>query len=45
VSQHGAVVLKGPVRSDEEKKELFSKAEGIAGAGKVTDQMSVKTAQ
>ena len=45
VSQHGAVVLKGPVRSDEEKKELISKAEGIAGAGKVTDQMSVKTAQ
>jgi hyperosmotically inducible protein len=45
VSQHGAVVLKGPVRSDEEKKELMSKAEGIAGTGKVTDQMSVKAAQ
>jgi len=45
VSQGGAVVLKGPVRSDEEKHTLLSKAEGIAGAGKVTDQMSVKPAQ
>jgi len=45
VTQHGTVVLKGPVRSDEEKKSLMAKAEGIAGAGKVTDQMSVKPAR
>jgi hyperosmotically inducible protein len=45
VSQGGTVVMKGPVRSDEEKKALLSKAESIAGAGKVTDEISVKPAQ
>ncbi|MDP9053103.1 MAG: BON domain-containing protein [Acidobacteriota bacterium] len=45
VSQGGAVVLKGPVRSDEEKKSVMSKAEDIAGSGKVTDQMTVKPAK
>src|ERR1017187_8137149 len=45
VSQGGTVVMKGPVRSDEEKKALLSKAESIAGAGKVTDEISVNPAQ
>jgi hyperosmotically inducible protein len=42
VAQNGAVTLKGPVRSDEEKKTIVAKAEEVAGAGKVTDQLTVK---
>jgi hyperosmotically inducible protein len=42
VSQHGKVTLKGPVRSDEEKKAVESKAADVAGAGNVTNQLSVK---
>lgn len=45
ISQHGAVTLKGPVRSEDEKKAIVAKAEQIAGAGNVTDQLSVKSAQ
>jgi hyperosmotically inducible periplasmic protein len=39
--QGGKVTLKGPVRSDEEKTAVLSKAIGIAGEGNVTDQMDV----
>jgi hyperosmotically inducible protein len=42
VSQGGTVTLKGPVRSEDEHKAVVAKAEGIAGAGRVTDQLSVK---
>jgi len=42
VSQHGKVTLKGPVRSDEEKKTVEDKATEVAGAGNVTNQMTVK---
>jgi osmotically-inducible protein OsmY len=42
VSQQGIVTLKGPVRSDDEKRSIVAKAEQIAGPGKVTDQLSVK---
>jgi osmotically-inducible protein OsmY len=43
VSQNGTVTLKGPVKSDEEKKAVLSKAVAVAGnADKVVDQMSVK---
>jgi hyperosmotically inducible protein len=45
VSQDGTVTLKGPVRSDDERKSILAKAEQIAGQGKVTDQLSVKEAQ
>jgi hyperosmotically inducible periplasmic protein len=41
VSQDGAVTLKGPVHSEDERKSIMAKAEQIAGTGKVTDQMSV----
>jgi len=41
VAQNGAVTLKGPVRSEDEKKQVVSKAEDIAGAGKVNDELSV----
>ncbi len=42
VSQHGKVTLKGPVRSDEEKKAVEAKAAEVAGAGNVTNQLTVK---
>ena len=45
VSQNGSVTLKGPVRSEEERKTILAKAEQIAGSGKVTDQLSVKASQ
>jgi hyperosmotically inducible periplasmic protein len=45
ITQGGAVTLKGPVRSEDERKEIMAKAEQVAGPGKVTDQLSVKGAQ
>ena len=42
ISQNGTVTLKGPVKSEEEKKAIVSKAVSIVGAEKVNDQMSVK---
>src|SRR5258708_28341983 len=43
ISQNGAVTLKGPVKSDDEKKAIVAKAVAVTGTGdRVTDQMSVK---
>jgi hyperosmotically inducible periplasmic protein len=43
ISQNGTVTLKGPVKSDDEKKAIVAKAVAVAGsADKVTDQVSVK---
>ncbi len=43
ISQNGAVTLKGPVKSDEEKSAVIAKAVAVVGsADKVTDQVSVK---
>ena len=43
ISQNGAVTLKGPVKSNEEKESVVAKAVAVAGsADKVTDQISVK---
>lgn len=42
IAQNGKVTLKGPVRSDDERQSIKSKAEQVAGAGNVTDDMSVK---
>ncbi len=42
ISKNGKVTLKGPVRSEEEKKLVESKATEVAGAGNVTDEMTVK---
>jgi osmotically-inducible protein OsmY len=39
----GVVVLKGPVNSEDEKKSVGAKAEQIAGAGKVKNQLTVKS--
>ena len=42
ISQNGTVTLKGPVKSDDEKKNVMEKAVSVAGsAGKVTDEVSV----
>jgi len=42
ISQGGQVTLKGPVRSDAEKTTIEQKAVEVAGAGKVTNEMTVK---
>ena len=43
ISKDGAVTLKGPVKSDDEKKAIVAKAVAVTGsADKVTDQMSVE---
>jgi hyperosmotically inducible protein len=41
IVQNGAVTLKGPVHSDEEKQAIESKAAQVAGADRVTDQIEV----
>lgn len=41
IAQNGQVTLKGPVRSAEEKQTVESKATEVAGAGHVTNQLSV----
>ena len=43
VAQDGAVTLTGSVKSDDEKKAIEDKAAEIAGAGKVTSNLSVST--
>src|SRR6266481_3947625 len=41
ITQDGKVTLKGPVRSEDEKAAIESKAIAIAGANNVTDQLEV----
>jgi hyperosmotically inducible periplasmic protein len=41
IAQGGQVTLKGPVRSDDEKRSVEAKATEVAGAGHVTNEMSV----
>ena len=41
IVQGGAVTLKGPVRSDEEKQAVEAKAAQVAGADKIADQIEV----
>src|ERR1700726_4066400 len=45
IAQDGQVTLKGPVRSDEESRSVEAKATEVAGAGHVTNQMSVAPAR
>ena len=42
VVQNGAVTLKGPVRTEEEKKAIETKATEVAGEGKVTCELEIK---
>jgi osmotically-inducible protein OsmY len=41
ISQNGMVTLKGPVRSDEEKRAIETKAADIVGQDKVTSELQV----
>jgi osmotically-inducible protein OsmY len=41
ITQNGAVTLKGPVKSEEEKQAIESKAAEVAGAGKVNSELQV----
>jgi hyperosmotically inducible protein len=42
ITQNGQVTLKGPVRSEDEKKTVEAKATEVAGENKVTSQLDVK---
>jgi hyperosmotically inducible protein len=42
IAQNGQVTLKGPVRSEAEKSTIEQKATEIAGAGKVTNEITIK---
>lgn len=42
ITQNGTVTLKGPVRSDVEMKSILTKAQDMAGADKVVNEMSVQ---
>ena len=42
IVRDGMVTLKGPVQSEQEKKNIESKAADLAGADKVTNKLTVK---
>ena len=42
ITQDGVVTIKGPVRSEEEKKAVEAKAVEVAGEGKVNNQLDIK---
>ena len=44
ISQHGTVTLKGPVRSEEEKKTVEQKAAEVAGASNVKNELTIVSA-
>lgn len=45
ITQNGSVTLKGPVRSEDEKQAVASKAAEVVGADKVNDQIEIKSKQ
>jgi osmotically-inducible protein OsmY len=45
IAQHGQVTLKGPVRTEDEKRTVEAKATEVAGAGRVTNQISIAPAK
>jgi len=42
ISQNGAVTLKGPVRSEDEKSAIEAKAAAVVGKEKVNNELEVK---
>jgi len=42
IARDGQVTLKGPVRDENEKATIASKAAEVAGAGKVNNQLTLK---
>jgi hyperosmotically inducible periplasmic protein len=45
IVKDGEVTLRGPVKSQDEKTEIESKATAIAGMGRVQNELSVKGEQ
>jgi osmotically-inducible protein OsmY len=45
ISQNGMVTLRGPVRSDDEKRAIEADAVAVVGQDKVTDELQVKAKQ
>jgi hyperosmotically inducible periplasmic protein len=45
ITQDGKVTLKGPVRSSDEKASIEAKAIEVAGAGNVTNQLTIAPAK
>jgi osmotically-inducible protein OsmY len=45
ITQNGQVTLKGPVRSEDEKRAIEAKAAEVAGDNKVTSELDVKSKQ
>jgi osmotically-inducible protein OsmY len=45
ISQNGMVTLRGPVRSDDEKRAIEADAVAVVGQDKVTDELQVKPKQ
>jgi hyperosmotically inducible periplasmic protein len=45
ITQNGQVTLKGPVRSDDEKRTVEAKATEVAGENKVTSELNIKPQQ
>jgi hyperosmotically inducible protein len=42
ISQNGMVTLRGPVRSDDEKRAVEADATAVVGTDKVTNELEVK---
>jgi osmotically-inducible protein OsmY len=42
ITANGAVTLKGPVKSDEEKQRVASVAATVVSADKISDELTVK---
>ncbi len=42
ISQNGMVTLEGPVRSEDERRNIEAKASSVAGDGHVTNHLTVK---
>jgi osmotically-inducible protein OsmY len=42
ITANGAVTLKGPVKSDEERQQIASKAAEVVDASKIDNQLTVK---
>lgn len=42
IADHGKVTLRGPVRSEDERKTIEADASKIAGSGNVDNQLTVK---
>ena len=45
VTQNGQVTLKGPVQTDDEKKTVEARATEVAGAGRVTNEITIAPAK